>query len=427
MFDNKSTTEYETISPDTHVSEETALQYDSGIEYESENFESSESDPFDPEEISIDTKPVPMETVLRRIEQKSIILNPDFQRKEVWDDERKSRLIESLMLRIPLPMFYVAADTRNNWTVVDGLQRISAFRDFVLGRRYLMDSAGQLEEKGNGFRLKGLEFWKDYEGKTMKELPVHLYNRILESTFQFTIINPGTHEEVKRNIFKRINTGGLPLSAQEIRNALYTGPATELLKELSESKAFRDATCNSIRAKRMEDQELVLRFIAFLLRPYTNYRRTLIIDTWLSDTMIILNSLPNLSNREFLKAEKERTLRRDDINVMSMDEIKRFFELGMERARMLFGKHAFRKSIGDMKRAPVNKSLFETWGVILSQLDEDAFRIVLNDKITLYYKYSEVLEDKRFQIDISRDSMRHLSVSNRFDTVRRLIDDTISF
>lgn len=427
MFDNKSTTEYETVSPDTHVSEETALQYDSGIEYESENFESSESDPFDPEEISIDTKPVPMETVLRRIEQKSIILNPDFQRNEVWDDERKSRLIESLMLRIPLPMFYVAADTRNNWTVVDGLQRISAFRDFVLGRRYLMDSAGQSEEKGNGFRLKGLEFWKDYEGKTMKELPVHLYNRILESTFQFTIINPGTHEEVKRNIFKRINTGGLPLSAQEIRNALYTGPATELLKELSESEAFRNATCNSIRAKRMEDQELVLRFIAFLLRPYTNYRRTLIIDTWLSDTMIILNSLPNLSNREFLKAEKERTIRRDDINVMSMDEIKRFFELGMERASMLFGKHAFRKSIGDMKRAPVNKSLFETWGVILSQLDEDAFRIVLNDKITLYHKYSEVLEDKRFQIDISRDSMRHLSVSNRFDTVSRLIDDTISF
>lgn len=423
MSENIHSSQPNTSSSDTSVSEEETCFYSSGIEFESEDTESSESDPFNPEEISIDTKPVPMETLLRRIEQRSIILNPDFQRKEVWDDERKSRLIESLMLKIPLPMFYVSADTKNNWTVVDGLQRISTFRDFVLGSKYLQPSSGMPGEKGNGFKLKGLEFWKDYEGKNMNELPTHLYNRILESTFQFTIINPGTHEEVKRNIFKRINTGGLPLSMQEIRNALYTGTATELLKELSKSKCFLDATCHSIRAKRMEDQELVLRFVAFLLRPYEKYKRTLVIDTWLSDTMIIINSLPGLTSKELLKAEKEKTIRREDINVMNLEEIKHFFELGMRRARKLFDRHAFRKSIGDMKRAPVNKSLFETWGVLLSQLDEATFEKILCNKSWLHSKYAQVLKDPRFQIDISRDSMKHLSVSNRFNTIKTILTE----
>ena len=101
----------------------------SGIE--SEIDENEISVPFNPKEISINTKVIPMDVLLRRLKQGSLILNPDFQRNEVWTDVRKSQLIESILLEIPIPMFYVSADEQGNWTVVDGLQRISAFRDFI--------------------------------------------------------------------------------------------------------------------------------------------------------------------------------------------------------------------------------------------------------------------------------------------------------
>ncbi len=116
-------------------------------------------DPFNPDEISIDTKPITMETLMRRLQQGTITLNPDFQRKEVWNSERKSQLIESMLLKIPIPMFYVSSDEKSNWTVVDGLQRISTLRDFVLGKSYLEDTQKNIDKKGYGFKLQGLEFW----------------------------------------------------------------------------------------------------------------------------------------------------------------------------------------------------------------------------------------------------------------------------
>ena len=97
-------------------------------------------EPFNPEDISIQQKVVPMDVIIRRLKQKSIHLSPSFQRKDVWNATRKSRLIESIMLNIPLPMFYVAADENGTWEVVDGLQRLSAIRDFIIG-----DKNGQNE------------------------------------------------------------------------------------------------------------------------------------------------------------------------------------------------------------------------------------------------------------------------------------------
>jgi hypothetical protein len=398
------------------VREELELEY---RPIEPDNEDEEINDPFDPEEISIDTKTVPMETCLRRLQQGTIKLNPDFQRAEVWTPEKKSQLIESLMLRIPLPMFYVSADEKNNYTVVDGLQRLSTIRSFVLGDQYLGERREEL--KGLGFRLQNLEFWKRYEGATFNELPENLKNRIVEAEFQFTVINPGTPEEVRRNIFKRLNTGGEPLSSQEIRNALYIGPSTELLKRLAASAAFTRATGGSIKTRRMEDKELILRFLGFLVRSYEGYKTTNV-DTYLSDTMIIINAMPTFDSREFKKMTAKGKVNISDVRVQEIGQLEHAFELGMQRSEQLFEQHTFRKSYGINNRKPINKSLFESWGNLLLGLSAAAFEKLMTNKKAMIEDYIQLLNDNEFHNDISRDSMKQASVARRFSKVLNLIN-----
>ena len=323
-------------------------------EVEEEDFD-LKSYPFDPEDISIDKKPMVMDAIIRRFKQGTIIMHPDFQREEVWSKETKSRLIESLLLRIPITMFYVSADEEGKLTVVDGLQRLSAIRDFVLKEEYKPTNTKGL---GDGMRLQGLEFLIQYEGMTFNELPINMQNRINETEFTFTIINPGTPEEVKRNIFKRINTGGEGLKPQEIRNALYAGKATELLKNLATSPAFIKATTSSVRSNRMESYEVVLRGIAFILRNADSYPKNGNMDKFLGDTMVILNSYPEFSDREILRLDKMEGLDLSSIKNDRIDNLEEIFKLSMRRAKSLFGTHAFRKSYGDKRRSPINKALF---------------------------------------------------------------------
>ncbi len=121
-----------------------------GVEADMEERERQE--PFDPEKISIGPKVVSMDTLIRRMQQKTIRLAPAFQRKEIWNLERKSQLIESFMLKIPVPMFYVASDEKGNWDVVDGLQRLTAIKEFILGNEYI--KSGKREFMGKGLKLK---------------------------------------------------------------------------------------------------------------------------------------------------------------------------------------------------------------------------------------------------------------------------------
>mgnify|MGYP003289583353 CR=1 FL=1 len=406
------------------VIKQLVLSEQSGIEESMED--EHDKDPFNPEEISIDTKPITMETLMRRLQQGTIILNPDFQRNEVWDSERKSQLIESLLLKIPIPMFYVSSDEKSNWTVVDGLQRISTLRDFVLGKYYLENPQANANKKGYGFKLQGLEFWSDLENSTLNDLPTNLQNRILETTFTFTIINPGTPEEVKRNVFKRLNTGGMPLSSQEIRNALYTGKSTELLNTLAGLKDFKLATGGSIHTDRMEDRELILRFISFLIRDYKFYNKTVTVDTWLSDTMIILNSLPELDSRELNKRIDSGKINNESIRIIKEDEVIDVFKKAMDRCYKIFENHAFRKSYVGLKRSPVNKSLFETWSNLLACLSDEEFSILLSNKNEFLKAYKPLLDDSEFIISISRDSMKHTSVRLRFEKLNNLLRQFIS-
>ena len=373
--------------------------------------------PFNAEKISISDKRVPFETLTRRLKQKTIIA-PEIQRGAgLWGDDQQSRLMESLMLKIPVPMFYVYVAEEQDvvWKVVDGLQRVTAIKRYVIGQE---------------FSLSGLEFLNDLEGKKFDDLPVKFQNRILETEFQFAIINPSTPQNVQRNIFKRLNTGGLPLTSQEIRHALYYGSSSDLLIELTKSSAFRKATTGSINDSRMAGRELVLRFLAFLIRGTQSYPKNEDMDDFLSTTMQIMNLMPELNPKELavvLNTDPDKQV----IRYRSFEELKERFYLAMDRAYALFGKFAFRKSApgSNRQRTPINKSLFEAWSVILSELPADQFETLLKHAKgfhsflnTITY---EIYNDELTRY-ISRDSHKHQGVVKRYAILSNIIKVAIS-
>ena len=305
-----------------------------GVEYEDDL---SAAEPFDPASISVEPKVVALDAVIRRLKSNTIRLSPGFQRKLVWDEKRRSQLIKSLMLRIPLPMFYVAADEKGSWDVVDGLQRLTAIKDYILGP----------EQDGRGFALSDLEFWGDkFNGRTFRDIQTDstsdqskalILNNIMETELRFTVVNPGTPEVVKRNIFKRINTGGMPLTPQEIRHALYQGESTDLLKRLTARHSFKDAINGALDDSRMAAQELVLRFLSFSIFSFEGFPSDM--DKFLSSAMLVMNRLSDLDQAGLAKLFRPSPPPK--VRAHNLDELTKRFDLGMNRSRNIFGDHAF--------------------------------------------------------------------------------------
>ncbi len=221
-------------------------------------------EPFNPSKIDIVVKPKSLDTLIERIEHNEIDMNTDFQRHaDLWDNGKMSRLIESILIRFPLPAFYFDASEDDNWLIVDGLQRLSSIRKFVIDKK---------------LRLSGLEFLTDLHGCTYDKLHRTYQRRIKECPVTVYMIKPGTPNDVKYSVFKRINTGGLTLNNQEIRNALAKPRERKLLEEAANLE-YSKAMLGDL-SKRMQDQELVLRFWAFYQLDYLNEKRILL-HSWI--------------------------------------------------------------------------------------------------------------------------------------------------
>jgi hypothetical protein len=367
--------------------------FEDEIEEEQQDIEPEEeviTAPFDPTQIRVDTRPMTIDLLLDRIKYEEIDLAPEFQRHaEIWTDTAQSRLIESILIRIPLPAFYMDATNEDKWLVIDGLQRLSTLKKFAID---------------NALKLKGLEFLVNLEGKTYEELPRNYQRRIKETVLTIYLIEKGTPPEVKFNIFRRINTGGEPLSPQELRHALNPGQATKFLKKLAQSQEFRIVTNISLkRQKRMDDQEFILGFIAFYLTPYESYPSKRGRDYFLNESMIKLNKM----------------------NQEQLDNIETKFKQSMRTAYIIFGKYAFRKIFkNNRKTQPINKSLFEAWSVILSQLNIEEIESLKKRKnivIEAFMKYIE--KDEEFVKSISQAANK---VSYRFSSIKKILKEVLS-
>lgn len=346
--------------------------------------------PFEPTQIRIETRTMTVDLLIRRIRAKEIDLMPAFQRMAgLWKPGAESRLIESLLTRIPVPAFYMDATDDDCWLVVDGLQRLTVLRRFVVDQL---------------FPLSELEFLTDFNGKRFNDLPRAMQRRIEETQVTVNLIQPGTPPDVKFNIFKRINTGGLPLSPQEIRHALNQGPGALMLHDLVDLPEFVEVAGKSMKDRRMTDRECVLRFLAFVMTPYSSYKSP-DLDRFLNEQMKSLNAMSQ-EDRQRMSAR---------------------FSRAMVAAERVLGEHAFRKRY-NLKdpRKPINKALFECWSVALDGLTDDELGTLAQRRDKLDAAFVAVMNNRDFDSAISQGTGDIRKVQLRFGEIERIVRGTIA-
>ena len=320
--------------------------------------------------------------VLRRIDQGRYVMNPDFQRDFIWSEDKQSKLIESVIMRIPLPVFYTAEDREGRMIVVDGLQRLSTFRNFV----------------SNQFKLR-LRDREELHGKQFSDLPPKFQNRIEDCNLIFYIIDSNAPERARLDIFERVN-GGVPLTRQQMRNCLFMGPATIFLKREARSSEFLSATGGSLNQKTMRDREFVNRFCAFQLLGTEEYRGDM--DLFLAESLSRMNKKMSKSELETLSDEHRRTLNNN---------------------LTIFGRHAFRKRTWPSdRRSVINASLWDVMSTGLSRYSERRIKSSV-DKLKLAIE--ELLKTEEFNNAITYATNDAARVAVRFKLSRRVLKEIL--
>ena len=346
--------------------------------------------PFNPNEIEIDTPPYTIGYLVDRLNHEEINMNTEFQRENnLWTSEKQSRLIESILLGLPLPAFYF--DTSNpQWDIIDGLQRCCSIENFCVKKT---------------LKLTGLEFLKEkdgkpyLEGKGFDELDRTLQRSIITKPITVNLIKKAD-KKIRFILFKRLNTGGLELKDAEIRNAVFQGIAADAIKQLAKLPEFIDATGGRIPTKRMEDRDFVSRFIAFYLKDYTEYQQGL--DAFINSTMETLIN----TNKEKLEND---------------------FKSALNLAVDIFGNDAFRKRTDtDHGRRPLNKAYFEVIAVTFSKLNDTEKNQVLENKELLKENLITLMNSPRYSNSLSGGTGTRDSVNIRFSWFKQVLTKSMN-
>ena len=341
---------------------------------------------------TIDTPLIRSETrsvyeVLWQTYQGRIVMGRDFQSEPVWDESKQSKLIESVMMRIPLPVIYLAEDRQGKMVVVDGLQRLSTFRHFMRGRF--------MSERNDGFKLQ-LSERPELNGKRFEDLPPRLQNRLEDCNLILYIIDAAAPEQTRLDIFDRVN-GDVALTRQQMRNRLYSGLATEFLRKASGTDLFQEATGGSLRRTTMRDREFINRFCAFQILSLDEYRD---MDEFLAMGLTKMNQEPYLIH--MLSNRLQATL---------LNNLK------------IFGMHAFRRYDEDQKhRNVINASL---WDVMSSGLASASGDIVEQRSTELRARFQLLLQQRDFSDSISQCTNSVNRVRLRFAMASEMLESVL--
>lgn len=358
--------------------------------------------------------------IFDRLSFGEIELQPDFQRKDrVWPKDRKSKLIESILMGLPLPVFYFAERPNGDWIIVDGLQRITTIYDFMRGE----------------FSLNGLEVLNELNEKSFSGLERAEQRKIREYPLTAHLIDMATDKDnIIVELFHRINTYGVKLSEQEIRSALNQGTSVKFLRYLASTPEFKSATHGKIKSDRQKDMELCLSALSFMLNGYKNFDNQY--NKYLSDAMEGMNAHSIKLDDENLLDEGMSKLVAEYSPVYSLIAGK--FKNGLKIAGDVFGDYAFKKVPDSAKKVPISKPLFELIVTYFSELSEEQAQQVLSrsdELIDMLYeaidkdsgdyadwespKYEK--EGRGFQYSISQSTGKTVTVRYRFESFREIL------
>lgn len=376
---------------------------DAGIEYDTDELDEPDETnekPFEAEKIRVDQQMLSVKYMLELMDQNLIELNPGYQRHYVWkENKRKSLLIESLMLRIPIPAFYFYENEDGIYQVIDGQQRLNTIKEFVDGK----------------FALSGLEYLgEQYNKKRFKDIDIKYVQRIYRTQIAVNILDARSPKKVIYDIFRRVNTGGVNLNPQEMRNAICKQEVRDLLRACTLKQSYKQATRNRIKDIRLDAQELVLRFFAFyMLYDYTRdslkYEYSNI-ATMLDDAIEKLNKMSG-SMRSSIAEQ---------------------FDEAMKRAYAAFGEYAFSKiskcqNGRDVERSMdvINKSLFSSFSVLLLRPQYDSFNFMAHKKDILC-TLALALEEKLYVDSITAGTGNKKNIHINFSYSREVLDKCLS-
>lgn len=359
--------------------------------------------PWDPGKIRITTKSFTLREVVDQINDRDIDLSPDFQREYVWKERQRTRLIESILLGIPLPAFYFNQSESGAYQVVDGVQRLNTIALFMKGNHKLS--------------AQDLEYLKDLSGLTYRELDSAALRRFRSTQIVVHVIEPQTPDEVKYDIFNRVNTLGSPLSAQEIRHAMSGYRSRQFLGDLAESAEFDDATefqywkrlpnGDLMRdSSRMANRELVLRFCAFRVCSLEEYRQFGSLDAFLMNFTKRLDGALDTPIPNFQLHQLESDFRR-----------------AMFAAKKVLGSAAFRRwPLGAERRGPINRAVFEAQANALADHDPEMLSL-RSEKIVL--KFREAFSEPEYLRSVTVGTGDFRRVAYRLDRTREIIFEAL--
>lgn len=332
-----------------------------------------------------------------RYKRGKLDVQPDFQRGFVWDAKRASRLIESALLGIPLPIIYLSEEPDNREYVIDGQQRLTSFFSFI---------DGKLPDNSN-FDLRGLKVLSELNGKAYGELNDELQDTIRYFKIRTITFKRESDPNLKFEIFERLNTGSVPLNDQELRNCIYRGPYNDLVHELSREPDFVFILDLAQPDKRRRDVELVLRFFAFFNATYLKYKPPM---------KAFLNK--DAQAKQYISADDQKAL-------------TAAFKNACQITRSMFGKQAFKRFYRGDEKNPGGR--WEPKKFNASLYDIVMCTFAQEDKNTIYGKMDSVrealiclmTENQEFieSIELSTSSVQ--AVRKRFDLWRAQLDKVV--
>lgn len=375
------------------------IDYEDPLDTPKSDFEGEDQDdlqgPFDPNDIDVDISVVNLGSLLEQLEYEEIDLKPEFQRSsDVWTKEKKSRLIESVLLGLPLPSFYFSEDPETGkLTIVDGLQRLCAFKDFWLEK-----------DPKKKLILEGLQFLTNFNGKTRGDLDRAQIRRIKSLKVTLNTLRKNTPAKVKFVIFQRVNTAGVPLTPQEMRNALYQKKATDLLRRMAALNSFKEATGGKINTKRMADCDFANRFVAFYLRR-EQYEGDL--DPFMGEALEYVNKMQQ----------------------NEIDGICDAFDKSMRTCYQLLGDKAFRRPKSTQEGGGyyrINKAIFEALSVSIAKLKDEERAALITNRDDFSDKIYSLFTNEEFIKSVTSGTAKSPQAEYRFNQINNLIKSVLN-